>query len=215
MGQPPFKVGGGVSESVERRRSVVLVHSVILSDGRCTIYAMKNALCLVVLLLNSIAVWSQIKISTVTDETTASSKAVMADLRSKISSHPKQFTLVSNKDSDSGLVITADCMPRKSEGAFACFYTSHYAGLAGKTFMGGGIYVAATSSEVADNFLASIAQDVVEQWNNMVRGNAIESLEACLFLTQSSCKVPNPLEPELKTNVINLSQYLQKGGLKK
>jgi hypothetical protein len=175
---------------------------------------MNNALCLFVL-LNSIAAWSQIKISTVTDETTASSKAVMADLRSRISSHPKQFTLVSNKDSDSGLVITADCMPRKSDGAFACFYTSHYAGLAGKTFMGGGIYVAATSGEVADNFLASIAQDVVEQWNNMVRGNAIESLEACLFLTQSSCKVPNPLEQELKTKVINLSQYLQQGGLKK
>lgn len=81
--------------------------------------------------------------------------------------------------------------------------------------MGGGIYIAATSGEVADNFLASIAQDVVEQWNNMVRSNAIERLEACLFLTQSSCKVPNALEPELKTNVINLSQYLQKGGLKK
>jgi len=49
----------------------------------------------------------------------------------------------------------------------------------------------------------------------MVRANAIENLEACLTLTQSSCKVPDSLVPELKTNVINLSQYFQKGGLKK
>lgn len=81
--------------------------------------------------------------------------------------------------------------------------------------MGGGIYGAATSGEVADNFLASVAQDIVERWNSMVRANAIEHLEACLMLTQSSCKVPDPLEPELKTKIINLSQYLQKGGLKK
>jgi hypothetical protein len=81
--------------------------------------------------------------------------------------------------------------------------------------MGGGIYVAATSDEMADNLLACIAQDVVERWDGTVRSNAIESLEACLFLTQSSCKVPGQLESELKTKIINLSQYLQKGGLKR
>jgi len=81
--------------------------------------------------------------------------------------------------------------------------------------MGGGIYVGTTSNEVADNFLASITQDIAERWKNMIRTNAIESVEACLFLTQSSCKVPEPPEPELKTKIINLSQYLQKGGLKK
>jgi hypothetical protein len=167
-----------------------------------------------VLLLTSSA-WAQIKVSTITDDSTDSSKAVMADLRSKFASHPKQFTLVNNSDLGSGLLVTADCMPRKPKEAFTCFYTSHYAGMAGKTFMGGGIYVGATSDEVSDNFLASIAQDIVERWNNMVRANAIESLEACLFLTQSSCKVPDSLEPDLKTKIINLSQYLQKGGLKK
>jgi uncharacterized protein YycO len=168
------------------------------------------------LLFISASAWGQIKVSTVTDENTSSSKAVMTDLRSKIASHPKQFTLVTNKDSDPGLLVTADCMPQKQKSdSFVCFYTSHYAGGTSKTFMGGGIYVAATADEVADDFLASIAQDVVERWNEMVRSNTIESLEACLFLTQSSCKVPGQLEPELKTKIINLSQYLQRGGLKK
>jgi hypothetical protein len=170
---------------------------------------------ILVLLFASASAWGQIKVSTVTDESTESSKTVMADLRSKFAAHPKQFTL-STKDSDSGVVITADCLPRTQKtGAFACFYTSHYIGGTSKTFMGGGIYAATTSDEVADNFLASIAQDIAERWNNMIRANAIESLEACLFLTQSSCKVPDPLEPELKTKIINLSQYLQRGGLKK
>jgi hypothetical protein len=166
-------------------------------------------------LLCAASAFGQIKVSTITDETTEASKAVMTDLRSRFASHPKQFTLVNNSDSDSGLVIMADCMPRKPKESFTCFYTSHYAGMAGKTFMGGGIYIGATSDEIADNFLASIAQDVVERWNSTVRNNNIESLEACLFLTQSSCKVPDQLEPELKTKIINLSQFLQKGGLKK
>jgi hypothetical protein len=84
-----------------------------------------------------------------------------------------------------------------------------------KRFIGGGIYVGATSNEVADNFLVSIAQDIAERWKDMIRANAIENLDACLLLTQSSCKVPEPLESELKTKIINLSQYLQRGGLKK
>jgi hypothetical protein len=168
------------------------------------------------LLLISTLACGQIKVSTVTDESTPSSKAVMTDLRSRIISHPKQFTLVSNKESDQGLIVTVDCLPQKEKTSpFVCFYTSHYAGGTSKTFMGGGIYAAATSGEAADNFLASIAQDVFERWNKTARSNAIESLESCLFLTQSSCKVPSTLVPDLKTKVINLSQYLQKGGLEK
>ena len=140
----------------------------------------------------------------------------MTDLRSKIGSQPKLFTLMSGKNFDNGLVIMADCLPQKQKtDAFACFYTTHYAGAASKTFMGGGIYAGITSDEVATEFLVSIAQDIAERWKDMNRANAIENLEACLFLTQSSCKVPEPLEPELKTKIINLSQYLQRGGLKK
>lgn len=140
----------------------------------------------------------------------------MTDLRSKISRLPKLFALVSNEDTEQRLILTADCLPQKQKtDPFVCFYTSHYAGGTSKTFMGGGIYSAATSEEVAVNFLGAIAQDVVERWSEMVRANAIESLESCLFLTQSSCKVPETLAPELKIKIINLSQYLQKGGLKK
>jgi hypothetical protein len=173
-------------------------------------------LAIAALLCFSTVAFGQIKVSTITDESTPSSKAVMASLRGKMSSHPKQFTLVSNKDSEQQLLVTADCMPQtKPDAIFVCFYTTHYAGGTSKTFMGGGIYLGASADELADNFLASIAQDVAERWNEMVRTNAIETLEACLFLTQSSCKVPGALVPELKVNVINLSQYLQKGGLKK
>jgi hypothetical protein len=167
-------------------------------------------------LLVSAPLWGQIKVATITDDNDPASKAVMDDLRSRLRDHPQQFTLVSTQDSDLSLIVQADCIFRKSKSdAFACFYTSMYAGGSTKTFMGGGIYGAVTSGELADNFLASIAQDIAERWNNMVRANAIEHLEACLMLTQSSCKVPDPLEPELKTKIINLSQYLQKGALKK
>lgn len=176
----------------------------------------KRSLAAAALLFASAVAFGQIKVSTITNENTPASKAVITDLRNKMSSHPKQFTLVSNKDSDQGLIVTADCLPQtRSDAVFACFYASHYAGGTGKTFMGGGIYLAATADEMSDNFLAAIAQDVAERWNEIVRTNAIESLESCLFLTQSACKVPGTLVPELKTNVINLSQYLQKGGLKK
>ena len=169
-----------------------------------------------VVLLASSPLWSQIKIATVSDETDPASKAMMTELRSKLKDHPKLFTLVSTTDSSVSLIVTADCIARKTKtDAFACFYTSSYAGASTKTFMGGGIYAAATADEVADNFLASIAQDVVERWDEMIRANAVENLEACLMLTQSSCKVPDPLVPELKMKIINLSQYLQNGGLKK
>jgi hypothetical protein len=176
---------------------------------------MKTAVFAFVLLTSS-AVWGQIKVATITDETTSSSKAVMAALRSKMASHPKQFTLVDSKDSELSLIVQADCIPQKQKtDPFTCFYTSEYAGGTTKTFMGGGIYEAATADIVADDFLASVAQDIVERWNGMVRANAIENLEACLMLTQSSCKVPDSLVPDLNAKIINMSQYLQKGGLKK
>lgn len=81
--------------------------------------------------------------------------------------------------------------------------------------MGGGVYVAKTADEMADNVVSAVAQDIAERWNGTARANAIERLESCLFLTQSSCAVPDALVPELKTKGINLSQYLQRGGLKK
>lgn len=72
-----------------------------------------------------------------------------------------------------------------------------------------------TAAEIADGFLASMAQDIVENMKSTVRTDAVQNLEACLFLTQSSCAVPDVLVPELKVNTLNLSQYLQSGGLSK
>jgi hypothetical protein len=176
----------------------------------------KSKVGVLLLLFSSTCLWSQIKVSIIGDTSNPSSAAVIADLRSKITSHPKQFLLVNANNSDLNLLITADCIPReKNSDMFTCFYTSSYAGGTTKNFMGGGIYEAAALDGVEDNFLSSIAQDIGERWNAMVRDNALENLEACLLLTQSSCKVPDPLVPELKVKTINMSQYLQRGKLKK
>jgi len=156
-----------------------------------------------------------IKISTITNTGEPSSVEVMKLFRQKIGSHENLFKVVDNSDPSVGLVFTEDCMSRQAAEPYVCFYTTHYVGGTGKTFMGGGIYVGKTASDIADNFVASIAQDIVERWGSITRTNAIEMLEACLFLTQSSCAVPDVLVPELKTKVLNLSQYMQKGGLKK
>jgi len=137
-----------------------------------------NVLALAILLLGSTTVWSQIKVSTISDVTDSAWKAIMMALRSKIVEHPKQFTLVDSKDTELSLLVTSDCILRiqKTE-SFACFYTTSYAGETTKTFMGGGIYAASTADEVADNFLASAAQNIVERWNQMVRDNAVDHLE--------------------------------------
>ena len=104
---------------------------------------------------------------------------------------------------------------KSKDDLYVCFYTLHYAGATNKTFMGGGVNSAKTAREIADGFLASVAQDIVEGMQHAVRTNAVESLEACFRLTQSSCAVPDVLVPELRVKTLNLSQYLQKGGLKK
>ncbi len=96
----------------------------------------------------------------------------------------------------------------------ACAYTSSYVGAETSTFLGGGI-AHGTPTEISDYLLGSIAQDIAERWNSTDRTNMINNLEACLMLTQSSCAVPDTLVPELKMKIVNLSQYLQKGGLKK
>ena len=156
-----------------------------------------------------------IKLSTITDTTEPSGVEVMKIFRQKIGSHEKLFKLVDSSDPSLGVLFTEDCMPRQATEPYVCFYTTHYAGGTNKTFMGGGIYTAKNAADVADNFVSSVAQDIVERWTSTTRANAIKTLESCLFLTQSSCKVPDSLEAELKAKIINLSQYLQKGGLKK
>jgi hypothetical protein len=156
-----------------------------------------------------------IKLSTITNTAEPSSAEVMKLFRQKIGSHENLFKLVDNSDVSIGLLFMEDCMPRQSTEPYVCFYTTHYVGGTIKTFMGGGIYVAKNAADVADNFVTAVAQDIVERWDDTTRRNTIEMLESCLFLTQSSCAVPDRLQPELSAKVLNLSQYLQKGGMKK
>jgi hypothetical protein len=158
----------------------------------------------------------QIAISTITDASQPASTEMMKQFRKKVAEHDTLFKLVTNNDASAGLIFQADCMPRRSSDApYVCFYTLHYAGATNKTLMGGGVNAAKTADEIADSFLASVAQDIAEGMNHAIRTNAVESLEACFRLTQSSCAVPEVLAPELKVKTLNLSQYLQKGGLTK
>jgi hypothetical protein len=114
----------------------------------------------IALLFLTTTVCGQVRVATITNETTPSSKAVMTALRSKIAAHPKQFTLVGRKDPEVSLLVTLDCIPQKVKtDPFDCFYTASYAGGTTKTFMGGGIYESATADEASDNFLSSIAPD--------------------------------------------------------
>jgi hypothetical protein len=157
-----------------------------------------------------------IKISTITNPSQPASAEMMKLFRQKIAEHDALFKLVGNDDASAGIIFQADCMSRQSkDDPYVCFYTLHYSGATNKTLMGGGVNAAKTANEIADGFLASVAQDIVEGMSHAVRTNAVENLEACLFLTQSSCAVPEVLAPELKVRTLNLSQYLQKGGLKK
>jgi hypothetical protein len=79
---------------------------------------------LLALFLASGSAWGQIKVSTIVDASVESSQMVMTDLRSKLAAHPKQFTLVSNKDSEVGLVVMVSCFQRNQKAdPFVCFYT--------------------------------------------------------------------------------------------
>jgi len=157
-----------------------------------------------------------IEISTVTDTTNQSSGEMMNAFREKIASHPSLFSLVSNLDESTGLVFDADCMTRdKPSDAYVCFYTSYYAGGVIRTPLGSGMYASKSADDVANNLLASMAQDVAERWNSTIRNNAIKVIESCLSPTSSSCAVPVPLTPELRTKVLSFARSLQKGELKK
>jgi hypothetical protein len=122
----------------------------------------------------------------------------------------KPFVVV-GKDDGSKAVVIVDCMHRdKAEMPFICMYVSHYNGAAFKTLLGAGEYISKDADDMANNLLSAIASDIVERWDTTDKQNLKESLEACLFLTDSKCNVPTPLQAELGEKQLTLGQYLFK-----
>jgi hypothetical protein len=152
-----------------------------------------------------------IEISTVTDSTNRSSVEMMNAFREKIATHPSLFSLVTNLDNSTGVVFDAECKSReKSNDSYVCFYTSYYAGGAIKSPLGSGMYASNSVDDVADNLLASMAQDLAERWNSTLRSNALTIMESCLSASKSSCSVPVPLTAEVRSRVLSLAQSLQR-----
>ena len=126
----------------------------------------------------------------------------------KLLNASKPFEAVGPKD-PAKLVIMVSCMDRKTpEVPFVCMYISHYNGAAFKTFLGAALFVAKTADEVATSFLGSIAKDVVDNYNETDRESLKQALEACLFLTDSKCNVPDPWQKEFNAKQLSLGQYL-------
>jgi hypothetical protein len=127
----------------------------------------------------------------------------------KMMNASKPFQAV-GKDDASKVVVLVSCMARKQTDPFGCMYVAHYNGATFKTFLGGGLYLASSAEEVASNFLGSIAQDIVERFEDTDKENLKQALEACLLLTDTKCNVPNPLQNEMGAKQLTLGQYLFK-----
>jgi hypothetical protein len=137
------------------------------------------------------------------------SSAIAKALVQKLT-NSKPFVSVSKDDASKANVLV-DCMHRDKAGQpFVCMYVSHYNGAAFKTFLGAGEYISQSADDMADHLLAAIASDIVERWAETDKRNLKESLEACLFLTDSKCNVPTPLQAELGEKQLTLGQYLFK-----
>lgn len=122
----------------------------------------------------------------------------------------KPFT-VATKDDVSKVVVLISCMDHDKAGLpYACMYVLSLNGAAFKTFMGGGLYLGMTSDDIANNFLKSIAQDIVERFENTNKENLRDSLKSCLFLTDTKCNVPTPLQQELGEKQLTLGQFMMK-----
>ena len=121
----------------------------------------------------------------------------------------KPFEAVTKKD-PSKVVVLISCMPRKQTDPFACMYVSQYNGATFKTFLGGGLFFSTSAEAVASNFLGSIAQDIVERWDDTNTDNLRQALESCLLMTDSKCNVPDPLQKEFGAKQLTLGQYLLK-----
>jgi hypothetical protein len=136
--------------------------------------------------------------------------APIAKALKKKMSVSRPFT-VATKDDVSKAVVLISCMDRDKEGLpYACMYVLSLNGAAFKTFMGGGLYLAMTPEDMANNFLKSIAQDIVERFDSTNKENLRDSLKSCLFLTDTKCNVPTPLQEEIGEKQLTLGQYMMK-----
>ncbi len=118
---------------------------------------------------------------------------------------------VATKDDVSKAVVLISCMDHEKEGLpYACMYVLSLNGATFKTFMGGGLYLAMTPEDMANNFLKSIAQDIVERFESTNKENLRDSLKSCLFLTDTKCNVPTPLQQEFGEKQLTLGQYMMK-----
>lgn len=118
---------------------------------------------------------------------------------------------VATKDDVSKAVVLISCMDHDKEGLpYACMYVLSLNGAAFKTFMGGGLYLAMTPDDMANNFLKSIAQDIVERFERTNRENLRDALKSCLFLTDTKCNVPKPLQEEFGEKQLTLGQFMMK-----
>ena len=134
---------------------------------------------------------------------------IVKALKKKMSAS-KPFA-VATKDDVSKAVVLVSCMDRDKEGLpYACMYVLSLNGAAFKTFMGGGLYLAMTTDDMANNFLKSIAQDVVERFDSTNKENLRDALKSCLFLTDSKCNVPTPLQAEYGEKQLTLGQFVMK-----
>jgi hypothetical protein len=121
----------------------------------------------------------------------------------------KPFEVV-GKDDTAKVVVLVSCYSRKQTDPFLCMYVAHFNGPTFKTFLGGGMWVGTSVDAVSDNFLASIAQDIVERFDSTSKENLREALQACLLMTDSKCNVPDPLQKEFDAKQLTLGQYLLK-----
>jgi hypothetical protein len=154
----------------------------------------------------------KIKVYMVTNETLPSSHEVVEETRQRMSLF-KTFRFVETEAPD--LILNVDCIPRTQSEPYSRIYVALYVGPSFKTLLGAGVHTGKSAGTVAAALVSSITQDINERWDRTLRTHQVELLEACLFLTQSSCNVPEGLVSELKTKSLNLSQYLQRGGLSK
>jgi hypothetical protein len=111
---------------------------------------------------------------------------------------------VATKDDVSKAVVLISCMDHGKDGLpYACMYVLSLNGSAFKTFMGGGLYLAMTPDDVANNFLKSIAQDIVERFENTNKENLRDALKSCLFFDRYEMQCADTFARRVRREAVN------------